>query len=150
MNKILGEPRRSKSVKLQVRRHTCVKDFKMKYRFGKCFCRKLDVVEAYDPELLEWCGGERPGDACRLEESSLENVAVCGDGSPESEGVAGGSSSLSSFSFPLSFSFSFCPFIHLVCMPMPRWPPTPARRSSSFPRTRHTSFGHRGSPGRIC
>jgi hypothetical protein len=31
---------------------TCVSDFNIKYRFGKCRWKKLDVVDAYEPELL--------------------------------------------------------------------------------------------------
>jgi hypothetical protein len=37
---------------------------------------------------------------------------------------------------------------HSLCIPVPRWAPTPARRSSSFFLTLHTSRGHFASHGR--
>src|SRR5229473_4949916 len=53
----------------------------------------------------------------------------------------------------VSTASSLVPFfwflIQLTCMPLPRWPPTPASKSSVLFRTRHTRRGHGGLSGRM-
>ena len=54
---------------------TCVSDLRMKYRFGKYAVRMLELVDAYEPELLE-CGSgfrtRRPYPCPAPASSSLE------------------------------------------------------------------------------
>lgn len=132
---------------------TCVNDLRMKKRFGKYCIKILELVLAYEPELLEW-GAGRPR-CLRPLSSSLPRLRLASSGAAslgELLGVVSASDDVGERgSWPAraaSRAFSFWSRIHRTCRPAPRCPPTPALTSSSRARTRHTRRGHRGSPGR--
>lgn len=107
-----------------------------------------ELVDAYEPELLECGSGLRR--RSRTLSSSLERESPASMGAAfvgELDGVVIRSDS-DVDSRRSARSRSLLSRTHRMCMPEPRWPPTPAFKSSSRARTRQTSRGQRESLGR--
>lgn len=124
----------------------------MKYRFGKYAVRMLELVEAYEPELLEWGSGFfilRPGPPGPSSSLDSDKPPIkCAGSVGEFEDGGSDSDVADPRRLVSSRSRSFRSFTQRTCTPAPRCAPTPARRSSSRPRTRHTRRGQRASPTR--
>jgi hypothetical protein len=126
-----------------------VRLLRIKNRLGKCRTKKLEFVEAMLVVDASLAAKASAIDSLLLPSPSGGGSKAAGEGGstllaeliPEWSGVSllvfGGSGFCSSR-----------PLIHSRCMPVPRWAPTPARRSSSFFLIRHTMRGHLGSLGR--